>query len=163
MGNFVYRRKGSDPCDPKFTCPAVKQPARIMVWGSFGYHGLGDLVILPRNQTMNSRRYKALLKNNLKTSFRKAKIPVRKAIFQQDGATCHTAKIVGKYLDDEKIKYIDMWPGNSPDLNPIENLWAEMKYQLKGRDTSNLTKLEAEMAAMYGRTSTGRLPQGFGR
>jgi esterase/lipase superfamily enzyme len=42
-------------------------------------------------------------------------------IFQQDGAPCHTAKICTKYFTDSNIKVLS-WPGNSPDLNPIENL-----------------------------------------
>ena len=40
-------------------------------------------------------------------------------IFQQDLAPCHTAKKREKVLEDNHIKVPD-WPGNSPDLNPME-------------------------------------------
>ena len=143
---YVRRRPGSDAYDPKFTVGTVKQPDRLMVWGSIGYHGLGHLVVLPRNQTMTAKRYRNIvLKPYLKQSLRKAGITRNKAIFQQDGATFHTAKLIGTYLDNIGIQYIKPWPGNSPDLNPIEHVWARMKQQLQHRDTSTLEKLGNEI------------------
>ena len=113
-----------------------------MVWGSFSYKGLGELVIMPKNETLNKEKYLQLLKNNLRNSFKKCKIATKKPIFMQDGATPHTAKIVKDYFRINNIKYIEDWPGNSPDLNPIENLWAHIKVELGNRDTSTLRKLQ---------------------
>ena len=38
-----------------------------------------------------------------------------------DGETCHWSKVVLEYLRKSQVEVLD-WPGNSPDLNPIENL-----------------------------------------
>ena len=42
-------------------------------------------------------------------------------VFQHDSAPCHKPKITIKWLHDEQLKVLD-WPGNSPDLNLIENV-----------------------------------------
>ena len=47
-------------------------------------------------------------------------------IFMHDGAPCHRFKIVKKFLEVNHVITLE-WPGNSPHLNPIENLWAKMK------------------------------------
>ena len=148
----VYMRPGADVCDPKYTCGTVKHPDSLMVWGCFSYYGVGELIVLPKKETMNKEKYLLLLADHLETCFIKCKLTNRrrtKGVFQQDGASCHTAKIIGEYLDFINIDYIKPWPGNSPDLSPIENLWAIMKYNLRGRDISSIPRLEAEIRDIW--------------
>ena len=44
-------------------------------------------------------------------------------IFQQDFMPCSTSNVVTKLFKDNHREVQD-WLANSPDLNPIENLWA---------------------------------------
>jgi transposase len=50
-------------------------------------------------------------------------------IFMHDGASVHTAYIVRDLLQDMGVEVM-VWPLYSPDLNPIENLWAFMKAKI---------------------------------
>ncbi len=52
-------------------------------------------------------------------------------IFQQDLAPAHTAKSTKSWYD-HGVDVLD-WPANSPDLNPIENLWGIVKRKMRNR------------------------------
>ena len=53
-------------------------------------------------------------------------------IFQDDNDPKHTAHIVKNYLRNHQIEMLE-WPPQSPDLNPIESLWAELNRKLNKR------------------------------
>ncbi|KAJ5512190.1 hypothetical protein N7463_001742 [Penicillium fimorum] len=51
------------------------------------------------------------------------------SIFQHDNAPTHTAYVVRDALAEMQIEVME-WPPHSPDLNPIENLWALLKAKI---------------------------------
>ena len=80
-----------------------------------------------------------ILKQHLKTSVRKLKLGC-KWVFQMDNNPKHTSKVVAKWLKDNKVKVLE-WPSQSPDLNPMEHFWAELKKHVRVRRLTNLTQL----------------------
>ncbi len=63
-------------------------------------------------------------------------------IFQQDLVPAHTAKSTKSWLNDHGVGVLD-WPANSPDLNPIENLWGIVKRKMRNRRPKNEDELKA--------------------
>ena len=57
-------------------------------------------------------------------------IGVEDMMFQCDNESKHVSKMAKEFYKKNKLKKME-WPSNSPDLNPIENVWALMKKKNK--------------------------------
>ncbi len=69
-------------------------------------------------------------------------------IFQQDLAPAHTAKGTKSWFNDHDVTVLD-WPANSPDLNPIENLWGIIKKKMRDTRPNNADDLKAAIKATW--------------
>jgi len=79
------------------------------------FRGTAGLYFLPPGITMNGEKYVNLLKSKLELHMRVHNCD----IFMHDGAPCHRSKVVKNFLEQKRIQRLE-WPGNSPDLDPID-------------------------------------------
>lgn len=109
-----------------------------MVWGCMSYAGVGNLVFI--DTTMDRHFYLNLFKANLKTSATKLGLSA-KWIFQHDNDPKHTSHVVKEWLLYNVPKQLH-FPPQSPDINPIENLWDELDRRVRKNKISNKEDLK---------------------
>ncbi|KAG2460748.1 TCB1 transposase, partial [Polypterus senegalus] len=89
---------------------------------------------------MTAAMYRDILDENLLQSALDLRLG-RRFIFQQDNDPKHTAKISTEWLQDNSVNVLE-WLSQSPDLNPIEHLWRDLKMAVHRRFPSNLMEFE---------------------
>jgi transposase len=106
---------------------AARGGGSIMVWSCITWYGIGFMTKF--KGTVNAELYLEVLKDELAMTINEQRLDPSKMVFMQDNASVHTARKVMDYLQDQRYSVMH-WPAHSPDLNPIENMWALLKNRL---------------------------------
>ena len=109
-----------------------------MVWGCFAASGPGRLAVV--TGTMNSAVYQRILTENVQPSVHDLKLK-RTWVLQPDNDPKHTSKSTSEWLRKNKMRTLE-WPRQSPDLNPIEMLWHDLKTAVHARKPSSVAELQ---------------------
>ena len=134
--------------------PQVKKSAYVMVWGGMSAKALTRLHFLPAGKSVTANYYvNTILEKNLKHCLNRRR-PTG------DGGECwqphlssrwrpaHTSKLAQEWCSDNLPNFIrkEEWPGNSADLNPIENLWSILNVEVyKSQEPTTMKALKRKL------------------
>lgn len=125
----------------------VKHGIKVHLWGCFSKQGFGTLHLFTYNlnaEGMLQIYKKALLPSANRWFIRKND----DWILQEDNDPKHRSKLCTEWKTRSGIVTLD-WPSQSPDANPIENVWAYIKQKLRGKRTHTLKQLSCEIRRIW--------------
>ena len=102
--------------------PRAKHPAKIHIWGRISYRGATNVIMFTGN--MDVPRYKQLLEAGLLPFIEKCYPDGHR--LHQDNDPKHSSKLIENCFTEKGVVWLRTLP-ESPDLNPIENIWGSLK------------------------------------
>lgn len=152
MGQVWVRRPRGEANNPDYQVHKKAHPVQVNVWGCFCGRGLGYIHIF--NEKMDGKLLRKILdKNVIPAAYLYYKQhPPEQWYLQHDNDKKFTGQVVQTWLHNHGITCID-FPPYSPDLNPIEHIWADMARRVEMRPASTMEQLQDVVAEEWERTS----------
>lgn len=122
-----------------FFSKRVQRGGGVMMWAAFCR--AERLPMKSVGHRLDSIRYQELLQLRLAPFYNRRRR--NRHEFMQDNAPCHASRSTMNWLNQRNIRVLE-WPSNSPDLNPIENLWGIMVRHIyaEGRQYQSIAALQ---------------------
>lgn len=141
--DVVWGRRG-DPIPPSVR---AKHSVHLNVYAAIAHGGRSTLYIFDSN--LDAALYIRILE--------KVMLPAAQRIFGRrrwtylaDKDPKHTSRQALTWLENNKIQHFgDSWPANSPDLNPIENMWSILRDAVLARNPTTKQQLRTALRVSW--------------
>ena len=141
-GKKLVRRGQCERYHQSCVMPTVKHPESIHVWGCFSAKGVGSLTILPKNTAMNKEWYQHILREQLLPIIQE-QFGYEQCLFQHDGAPCHKAKVLTKWLGEQTLIFWVHGQETPQTLIPLRTCGQSSKRRVDKQKPTNSEKLQA--------------------
>ena len=111
-----------------------------------GIWGLTDIVYI--QGTIDGLLYCDVLKEGVLPYIQKYNLNLEELLLLEDHDKKHTCNVATQWKDRRGVHVME-WPGWSPDLNPIENLWSMMKPKVKARNSTSAQELKDSILEVW--------------
>lgn len=120
----VYRPEGNHRFDDEYmhtTGAGGTSKFTICVWFAFCRTASFRRIHLVERPTLDAEYYITRILDPVKRYLRRWDYT-----FMQDLSPIHTSRAVAAWMDRNNVKLMTDWPPKGPDMNPVENVWAEL-------------------------------------
>jgi transposase len=145
-GNIYVRRPKGEEFNAKYCAHKQAHPVKVNVWACFAAAGPGFSHIF--SGAMDGDVCASILKENLAPSAALVLPAGKQQYLLLDNASTHRAEKVKSQIFDAGIIALD-FPPYSPDLNPIENLWAAVAREVEVKEADTIEALQDVVAAEW--------------
>lgn len=137
-GRTWVRRPVGEALNPQYVKKKTAHPVKVNVWACFAATGQGMMHIFEAN--LDAKLQKQILVDHLLPSARDLFDAGKEWFFLHDIDKKFKSNLVQDWLESKSVRCID-FPPYSPDLNPIENLWAVLAREVEKTPCSTVKEL----------------------
>lgn len=142
---YCYQRPNS-----RRTAEVDKHPQSLNLIGMISSEGGSRLITFEDN--MRADMFVDFLKALKKDADKLYRRKKYRLVMDRDSK--HTANVTKAYIKETHLECLEDWPPNSPDLNPIENVWGMMEKHLKKMHVVNKPSLKIALNSIWRKLTT---------
>lgn len=139
----VYRPSDSDRFDGRYLAKSSNPAGNftVNVWAAFG-KGFRTMHRV-ESRTLDSEYYTRVILPSVEDHLARNDL-----VYMHDLASVHTSRLTAHWLESHNVEVMDDWPPKGPDMNPVENVWAELVRRTRN-DATNRDQLYENVHATF--------------